>query len=348
MAERWTNATRPASLTGAFPRQQKAQVSSETRQRTLCKSEVEVLFRDFLREQDVEPAGYVTIVADGRRRGYDISGDSRGSKKAWYTLYADGVPNGRVGCQKRFGDDVRRWKASCRAAPMTAEEWRRRDQESRQRKEADAKAEKVKHDGTAERANKIWASMRAATSDHPYLQRKRVQSHSLRMGAWEKFDRDAREYQVVCENALILPMQNAHGEIRNLQAIFPAKLPAIGRDKDFLPGGEKNGLFFPIGAPSERDSTATIVIGEGYATCATLFEAAGHYTVVAFDCGNLIHVARILRRANRRAAIVIAADDDIDTPGNPGLTAARKAAAAVGGAVVVPQFNDRVCVRDRA
>ena len=36
--------------------------------------------------------------------------------------------------------------------------------------------------------------------------------------------------------------------------------------------------------------------------------------------------------------LVMAADDDHLTPGNPGLTAAKQAALAVGGLVVVPQF----------
>jgi putative DNA primase/helicase len=61
---------------------------------------------------------------------------------------------------------------------------------------------------------------------------------------------------------------------------------------------------------------------------------------VAFDCGNLEPVALMVRRMHPNAKIIIAADNDCATPGNPGLTAARKAAIAVGGLVSVPVFPD--------
>jgi putative DNA primase/helicase len=37
---------------------------------------------------------------------------------------------------------------------------------------------------------------------------------------------------------------------------------------------------------------------------------------------------------------VLAADDDWKTPGNPGLTAAKEAARAVGGLIAKPSFDD--------
>jgi putative DNA primase/helicase len=60
--------------------------------------------------------------------------------------------------------------------------------------------------------------------------------------------------------------------------------------------------------------------------------------------GNLLAVAQALRAADPGAKIILAADNDAKTPGNPGLTAAKKAAAAVGGLLAVPptagDFND--------
>ena len=58
----------------------------------------------------------------------------------------------------------------------------------------------------------------------------------------------------------------------------------------------------------------------------------------AFSASNLEPVAAALRRRYPTLSFLIAADDDWRTNGNPGLTAAKAAALAVGGRVVVPQF----------
>ena len=65
--------------------------------------------------------------------------------------------------------------------------------------------------------------------------------------------------------------------------------------------------------------------------------------LVCFDKSGLMPVARSLRERQPDALIVIAADNDTHTEGNPGLTAARKVAEEVGGLVAVPppgDFND--------
>ena len=56
------------------------------------------------------------------------------------------------------------------------------------------------------------------------------------------------------------------------------------------------------------------------------------------NAGNLGPVAVALHKAYPALTLVMAADDDHQTDGNPGLTAAKQAALAVGGFVVTPQF----------
>ena len=86
-----------------------------------------------------------------------------------------------------------------------------------------------------------------------------------------------------------------------------------------------------------------VLVAEGYATAATIYQATGHPIAVAFDCGNLEPVARALRKKYPRARIVICADNDLETEQrtgrNPGMEAARRAAAAVGGTVAVPTLG---------
>lgn len=82
-----------------------------------------------------------------------------------------------------------------------------------------------------------------------------------------------------------------------------------------------------------------ILVGEGFATCCSAHEATGHAAVVAFDCGNLKAVSAAIRAKFPSARLVFLADDDYLTAGNPGLTKAREAAAAINAAVAVPNFG---------
>ena len=51
-------------------------------------------------------------------------------------------------------------------------------------------------------------------------------------------------------------------------------------------------------------------------------------------------VARALRGKFPELRLVICADDDRETPGNPGVTHAKAAARAVGGFLAVPKFPE--------
>ncbi|WP_254257826.1 toprim domain-containing protein [Methylobacter tundripaludum] len=106
-----------------------------------------------------------------------------------------------------------------------------------------------------------------------------------------------------------------------------------------MPGGGLAGLFWWIGAKTEK-----VLIAEGFATAATLHEESGYRVYVAFTANNLMAVGRIVREKLPDAEIVFCADNDTQTPGNPGLTKATGAAEAVGGSVTVPpihgDFND--------
>ena len=104
-------------------------------------------------------------------------------------------------------------------------------------------------------------------------------------------------------------------------------------DKRFHSGGRIKGCYHAIGRPAGR-----IIVCEGYATGASLHEATGEAVAVAFNAGGLEAVALALRAKYPALQIVLAADDDHLTDGNPGLSKATAAAQAVGGLVAVPQF----------
>lgn len=130
---------------------------------------------------------------------------------------------------------------------------------------------------------------------------------------------------------LLVPLRDAAGTVWNVQIINKA-----GK-KLFLKNGRKAGLFHFIGEPPVGASA--LCIAEGYSTAASINLATGWPVVVGIDAGNLPPVAVAVRGMFPEAVIIISADDDSDTPGNPGLTKANQAAALVGAAVCIPNLK---------
>ncbi len=221
------------------------------------------------------------------------------------------------------------------------------------RREADAKAEAEANAAAAARAAKIWAAAQPA-DDHPYLERKAVRSHGLRVAeTWVKewVDGDGVVHERAYKNALLVPIWAGPGRLASLQAIMPTRCigapPKNGekdarRDKDYLRDGRKAGCYCPLGGITP--DTHTVLVCEGYATGATLHETLGLPVMVAFDAGNLVPVARMLRDKLPGARIVVCADNDAftrrpeGTPWNPGVECATAAAKDVAGVVATPRF----------
>ena len=184
-----------------------------------------------------------------------------------------------------------------------------------------AEREKRDYDGTPEgKAAWIWDHAGPAPADHPYLLRKGVKAHGLRLH----------------KESLTVPLRDAGGALKTLQFILP--YPKDGKDKLFVRGAEKSGAFFVIG---ELVRARIAVVVEGYATGASVYEATGTPVVVALDAGNLQAVVPAMRRAYPRLKLLIAGDNDTHKgAGNPGKEAALAAARAVTGGVgwCVPDF----------
>lgn len=178
---------------------------------------------------------------------------------------------------------------------------RQHDAEQRQRQAEAAAAAAIR-----------WAGATPAT-EHPYLTAKSVRAHGARVEA---------------NHTLLIPMRDCEGRIHSLQSIAP------DGTKRFMPSGRVKGCYCAIGKPSGR-----LVVCEGYATGATIHEDTGSAVAIAFNAGNLLPVAKALRGKFPCITLVIAADDDWKTDGNPGLTAATEAARAVGALLAVPKFT---------
>ncbi|WP_368772891.1 toprim domain-containing protein [Pseudomonas aeruginosa] len=149
---------------------------------------------------------------------------------------------------------------------------------------------------------------------HQYLQAKQVKPYILRQ---------------LSQGRLLVPLCCA-GQLVNLQIVLPSG------EKRYLSGGQVQGCYSPLGKITEG---CRLYVCEGWATGATLHAYTGSPVVCAMSAGNLKPVAIALReRYGEALDLVIAGDDDRQTQGNPGRTAANRAATAATARVVFPEW----------
>lgn len=169
------------------------------------------------------------------------------------------------------------------------------------------------HAQVGEKSRRIIGKADVADPNHPYLKEKKVRPHDL--------------YQFA--GNLLVPLEDQNGVIHNIQRIFP------DGTKFFSRGGRVKGVFARIG---DIDSP-TCYVCEGWATAATICEETGCPVVASMNAGNLLPVCRALReRFGYSIELIVAADNDHRTEGNPGLTKGRAAAEAISGKFVYPDL----------
>ncbi len=263
--------------------------------------------------------------------------EGRKGKAGWYALHlvrarsGEEIIVGSFGVWQGADKTTHRIELDDRKAlgPAEREALKKRYAEDRRhadliRKKAAGKAAQV--------AARVWAKY-LPSGDSDYLRDKGVGGHGVRYTS---------------AGSVVIPVVNAAGVIQGLQIIRSAAVAKTARKpaKEFWPVGmQKQGHFHLIGVP--RD---IILVAEGYATAATLHEATQFPVAVAFDCGNLVHVGRALRKRYKHARLVFCADDDAWTDGNPGVSHAQSAALETGSAWLVPTWPDkaeREAARDR-
>ena len=182
----------------------------------------------------------------------------------------------------------------------------------------------------ADRADELFRSFLPA-GESSYLKRKAVAGYGVRYAP--------------DEDTIAIPMQRA-GRIVGLQLIR-GKDRGNKLEKQYWPSGmNKVGAYHLIGGIPR----GLVLVAEGYATAATLHEATALPVAVAFDAGSLGPVCAALRKAHKGQKLLVCADDDYLTEGNPGVTAASLAAAAMSptsvsdtdhaGAWVKPEFAE--------
>lgn len=262
-------------------------------------------FQEAIRSAGLEPP---EVIADGHLHRFASNG-KRGDEAGWYVLHGDGVPAGVFG-NWRTGF-TQTWRADIGRKLTSGEESENRARWEAMRRQREQ--EQVdRHQKAQADAERIWQTSAPAPEDHPYLARKGVHAYGVR----------------IHHGSLVIPAHGRDGRLTSLQFIGP------NGNKRFLPGGKMQGGHFIICVPA-----GVLCIVEGFATGATVYEATGYGVAVAFNAGNLLPVAKAMRDKYPDAKIIICADDDHRTEGNPGLTKAKEAAREIGAMLSVPLFG---------
>lgn len=244
-----------------------------------------------------------TIELDGKLHRWQTGSKGKAGydKPGWYVFFSDGVPAGmfgdwRLGLTSAWRADIGRALTIDEEAAIT-----------RRQAEARAKRDDLA-DQVAETVDIIWSQAGAASDDHPYLARKGVKAHGLR---------------ITGDGRLIAPMFNADGRLSSVQYI-----DADG-GKLYHSGGVAKGSHWSVGVFEGAD---TIYIAEGFATAATIHEITAKPCVVAYSANNLVPVTEIIKTTYAAAKVVIVADHD---KGGAGQRYAEQAGAKHGAAVFV-------------
>ncbi|WP_290314065.1 toprim domain-containing protein [Halomonas almeriensis] len=246
----------------------------------------------------------VTPAQDGQIHRHDHPDGKRGNKRVWLVCRHNVAVWGDWGTgeQNTVFPDGQQDPEAARQARQEAERASRERQAEVERERAHV-ARQCRHE---------WPGLPAADPAHPYLVKKGIPPLALRQDGGK----------------LIVPLYHE---------LILANFQTIGPDgsKRFRTGGRKKGAYYPVGGLRPG---VPLLVCEGVATGHTLHQATGYPVACAMDAGNLLPVARSLRARHPDLAIIVAADNDHRTDGNPGITAGRAAASAVGGRCVWPEF----------
>lgn len=154
----------------------------------------------------------------------------------------------------------------------------------------------------------------APSLSHTYLTQKGVGAYGVLRGS---------------NDELYVPLSDIDGNLMTVQRIKP------DGTKMLWSGCGKSGGMLKIVGDSQ-----VILIAEGYATAASLYEATGYTAIMAIDAGNLVHVAKAVKEKYNKSAIIICGDNDQFKEKNTGEEKCKQIEQMLGISYVLPRFED--------
>jgi len=304
---------------------------------------------DAMRSAGCAPAdGSKAIIADGERHRYRLDGDPKTKRRGWFCIFDDDRPAGAFGAWIGADKTKFTWKAGGDIKPLTQAERAEFARQKRERDAARAAKDAAEYADQALLAKRMLDGAKSVAA-HPYLERKGLAGlGEHKVSRWLTRGDDG-ETIVEGSPTLLIPLRT----IASKETVAVQGITSNGV-KLYQPGARRPDQFAVIGTQGRHDGRLLVLIGEGYATGASVNLATGLGVVVALDAGHLKPVAAAFRAALPSARIIILADDDRWTTGsdgvpiNPGLNKARDAAKAVDGEVIAPTFTSEALAEARA
>lgn len=256
-------------------------------------------------EEGLTPA---QIIPDGNLHRFDV--EKPNDKAGWYIYFPGDIAAGAFGNWKTGQKEKWCSRSFSALSPKDQKEYEKKQKQAKEKRQ---QVEAENHARAEKEVLNFLHNTSPCPPDYQYLKDKGIQPHGVLT--------DGKD--------IIVPIY-VGGQIKSLQRI------KTDGTKKFHPGGKIKGGCYPIG---NFEGATTILLTEGLATASTLNEATGYPVVVAFNAGNLPDVARFLKTQHPDQEIIVCADDDWKTDGNPGVTKARTAAEIVHGRMVKPVFS---------
>ncbi len=132
-------------------------------------------FRDAMTDAGLETDA--AIIADGRLHRIHIEGDKPGSKNGWYCLHDGDLPAGAFGSWKTASQ---KWCAKPDRILTSDEREANQKRYAKARRERDAQQQR-EYERARRKAAVIWKAAKPAPDDHPYLARKGIKAHGVKL-----------------------------------------------------------------------------------------------------------------------------------------------------------------------
>lgn len=251
----------------------------------------------------------VNFIADGQIHRFHVFGDSPGTKNGWYIK----KPNGWA-VYGTWKNENEKSYINEKGNSLTKNEIKIFKKELAQQKHFD----RLKKDRAAEKLQKILD--KSNFDYHPYLIKKGFA--------------DRREK--VMNDTIIIPVFDIS---KNYKKLISAQYIFENGKKRFAKGCRtKGGLLF-ISSPNIE--TGKIYLCEGLATGLTITEAFPNENIaICFYANNIYYACEIFSKHFKKNKIIICADNDRNTVGNPGVTKAQEAALKFNMTIKVPDLTE--------
>ncbi len=285
-------------------------------------------FLGFLAKLGIQPYDERDIVIDGDIHRYRIHNDKPNHKSGAFCIFPEGLPAG-------FAQDWRtgtkeNWKFDTSGLPneqrefFDSEAYRKEAAEKRRIADEERKKKRLIQ---SDKARILWETLSPAPLEHPYLRRKNIAPYNLRVHP--------------TTNSLAVPLRNIKGSFMSIQWIPPDD----GSHKLFFEGASLDGAFCSIGLDELNPNyDGIILLGEGYATMAKVFQLTAFPCAAAMSCSRLLEIAQAIRKNFPKCKILMIADNDwqteLEREFNPGIHEAHNVCQRnIAQGIVVPDFT---------